>query len=154
MQNSDVSEERKSQPIYSDLETSSGLNPSIQQKYAGDDVVDLVSVAMHWIKNASEKNTQVLAETMHIYHGIGRGSEHAFLWYSEAAWDPFFEAIDFDWAIIKQLSHSACYSSATETDTAYARTFPSGFSFCLAAFGMRPQRRQQRTLYSLILIPY
>ncbi len=26
MQNSDVSEERKSQPIYSDLETSSGLN--------------------------------------------------------------------------------------------------------------------------------
>ena len=105
MQNSDVSEERKSQPIYSDLETSSGLNPSIQQKYAGDDVVDLVSVAMHWIKNASEKNTQVLAETMLIYHGVGRGSEHAFLWYSEAAWDPFFEAIDFDWAIIKQLSH-------------------------------------------------
>ena len=105
MQNSDVSEERKSQPIYSDLETSSGLNHLIRKKYAGNDVVDLVSVAMHWIKNASEKNTQVLAETMLIYHGVGRGSEHAFLWYSEAAWDPFFEAIDFDWAIIKQLSH-------------------------------------------------
>ncbi len=66
--------------------------------------MDLVSVVMHWIKNASEKNTQVLAETMLIYHGVGRGSEHEFLWYSEAAWDPFFEAIDFDWAIIKQLS--------------------------------------------------
>jgi hypothetical protein len=105
MRNSDVSEERKSQPIYSDLETSSGLNRLIQQKYAGNDIVDLVSVAMHWIKNGSEKNTQVLAETMLIYHGVGRGSEHAFLWYSEAAWDSFFEAIDFDWAIIKQLCH-------------------------------------------------
>jgi hypothetical protein len=104
MRNSDVSEERKSQPIYSDLETSSGLNLLVQQKYACDDVVDLVSAAMYRIKNASEKNTQVLAETMLIYHGVDRGSEHAFLWYSGAAWDPFFEAIDFDWAIIKQLS--------------------------------------------------
>jgi hypothetical protein len=90
MQNSDVSEERKSQPIYSDLETLSSLNHLIRQKYAGNYVVDLVSVAMHWIKNASEKNTQVLAETMLIYHGVGRGSDHAFLRYSEAAWDPFF----------------------------------------------------------------
>jgi hypothetical protein len=55
MQISDVSEERKSQPIFSDLETSSDLNRLIRQKYAGDDIVDLVSIAMHWIKNASEK---------------------------------------------------------------------------------------------------
>jgi hypothetical protein len=54
MQNPDVSEERKSQPLYSDLATSSGLNCLIQQKYAGDDAADLVSVAMHWIKNPSE----------------------------------------------------------------------------------------------------
>ncbi len=66
--------------------------------------MDLVSVAMHWIKNPSEKNAQVLAETTLIYHGFGRGSEYAFLRYSEAAWDPYFEAIDFDWAIIKQLT--------------------------------------------------
>jgi len=104
MQNPKVSEERKSQPLYSDLEATSNLNRFIRQKYAGNDVVDLVSVAMHWVKNANEKNSQVLAITMLIYHGVGRGSEHAFLRYSEAAWDPFFEAIDFDWAIIKQLS--------------------------------------------------
>ena len=104
MQNPNVSEERKSQPLYSDLEATSNLNRLIRQKYAGNDVVDLVKVAMHWVKNANEKNSQVLAETMLIYHGVGRGSEHAFLRYSEAAWDPFFEAIDFDWAIIKQLS--------------------------------------------------
>ena len=104
MQNPNVSEERKSQPLYSDLEATSNLNRLIRQKYAGNDIVDLVSVAMHWVKNANEKNSQVLAETMLIYHGVGRGSEHAFLRYSEAAWDPFFEAIDFDWAIIKQLS--------------------------------------------------
>ncbi len=79
MQNPDVSDERKSQPLYSDLATSSGLNRLIQQKYAGDDTVDLVSVAMHWIKYPSEKNAQVLAETTLIYHGIGRWSEHAFL---------------------------------------------------------------------------
>ena len=41
--------------------------------------MDLVSMAMHWIKNPSEKNAQVLAETTLIYHGVGRGSEHAFL---------------------------------------------------------------------------
>jgi hypothetical protein len=104
MQNPNVSEERKTQPLYSDLEATSNLNRLIRQKYAGNDIVDLVSVAMHWVKNANEKNSQVLAETMLIYHGVGRGSEHAFLRYSEAAWDPFFEAIDFDWAIIKQLS--------------------------------------------------
>ena len=104
MQNPNVSEERKSQPLYSDLKATSNLNRLIRQKYAGNDIVDLVSVAMHWVKNANEKNSQVLAETMLIYHGVGRGSEHAFLRYSEAAWDPFFEAIDFDWAIIKQLS--------------------------------------------------
>ena len=104
MQNPNVSEERKSQPLYSDLEATSNLNRLIRQKYAGNDIVDLVSVAMHWVKNANEKNSQVLAETMLIYHGVGKGSEHAFLRYSEAAWDPFFEAIDFDWAIIKQLS--------------------------------------------------
>jgi hypothetical protein len=41
MQNSDVSEERESQPFYSDLATSSGLNRLIRHKYAGDDAVDL-----------------------------------------------------------------------------------------------------------------
>ena len=41
---------------------------------------------------------------------------------------------------------SACYSSATNTDTASARTFPLVFSFCLAAFIVRPQKRQQRIL--------
>jgi hypothetical protein len=60
MQNHNVSEERKSQPLYGDLETSSDLNHLTWQKYAGDDIVDLVSVVMHWIENASEKNTQVL----------------------------------------------------------------------------------------------
>jgi hypothetical protein len=96
MQNPDVSEERNSQPLYSDLKTSSGLNRLIKQKYAGNYIVDLVSVVMHWMQNASTKNTQVLAETMLMYQGAGSGSEHAFLWYSEAAWDPFFEAVDFD----------------------------------------------------------
>ncbi len=66
--------------------------------------MDFVSMAMHWIENSSEKSAQVLAETTLIYHGVGRGSEHAFLQYSKAAWDPYFEAIDFDWAIIKQLT--------------------------------------------------
>ncbi len=70
MQNPDVSEERKSQPLYSDLATSSGLNHLIWQKYAEDDTMDLVSMAMHWIENPSEKNAQVLAETTLIYHGV------------------------------------------------------------------------------------
>jgi hypothetical protein len=96
MQNPDVSEERKSQLLYSDLITSSGLNRLIQQKYASNYIVDLVSVVMHWMQNTSTKNTQVLTETMLMYHGVGRGSKHAFLWYSEAAWDLFFEAVDFD----------------------------------------------------------
>jgi hypothetical protein len=59
---------------------------------------------MHWIKNPSEKNAHVLAETTLIYHGVRRWSKHAFLQYSKADWDPYFEAIDFDWAIIKQLT--------------------------------------------------
>jgi hypothetical protein len=79
MQNPDVSEERKSQPLNCDLKTSSGLNRLIWQKYSGNDIADLVSVVMYWIKNASEKNAKVLAETMLIYHGVGRGSEHVFL---------------------------------------------------------------------------
>jgi hypothetical protein len=54
--------------------------------------MNLVSMVINWIKNASEKNTQLLAETMLIYHGVGRGSGHAFLWYSEVAWDSFFTA--------------------------------------------------------------
>jgi hypothetical protein len=39
--------------------------------------VNLVSVVMNWMNNASEENAQVLAETMLIYHGVDRGSEHA-----------------------------------------------------------------------------
>jgi len=44
MQNPNVSEERKSQPLYSDLKAMSNLNCLIRQKYAGNDVVDLVLV--------------------------------------------------------------------------------------------------------------
>ena len=153
IQNPDVSEESKSQPIYSDLETSSGLNRLIWQKYAGNGVVDLVSVAMHWIKTVCEKNTQVLAETMFIYHGVGRGSEHAFLWYSEADWDLFWGLLTLTGQSSSSSPTRACYSSTIKTSTAYAQTLPSGISFCLAAFDVRPQRSQQRTLYSLI-IPY
>jgi hypothetical protein len=122
MQNPNVSEERKSQPLYSDLEATSNLNRLIRQKYAGNDVVDLVSVAMHWVKNAYEKNSQVLAETMLIYHGVGRGSEHAFLWYSEAAWDLFLRLLTSTGQSSSSSPASACYSSATETDTASAHT--------------------------------
>lgn len=102
--NDGVFEERKSLPIYSDLEAL-GINRLIRAKYSNNYSVDGVSITKFWIKNINEKNAQLLAEFLLSFHGIGRGAEHAFLRYSEAAWDPFFQAIDFDWAIVKQLNH-------------------------------------------------
>jgi hypothetical protein len=55
------------------------------------------------IKKENEFSVKALAELVLSRQGTGRGGEHAFLCWNEGTWDPLFQAIDFGWAIIKQL---------------------------------------------------
>jgi len=82
-----------------------GINRVIRAKYSMNYLVDGVSITKFWIANISKKNAQLLAEFLLSYHGIGRGAEHAFLCFAETEWCSFHQAVDFDWAIIKQLNH-------------------------------------------------
>jgi hypothetical protein len=65
--------------------------------------VDVLSICKSMIKKGNESSVKALAELVLSRQGIGRGGEHAFFCWNEGTWDPLLQAIDFDWAIIKQL---------------------------------------------------
>ena len=47
-------------------------------------------------------NAQKLAEFALTRQAIGRGGEQVFFCWTEARWDEYFNAPDFDWPVIKQ----------------------------------------------------
>lgn len=103
----DVAEVQKSVPLYRDLSnaqsTGEDANPrAVRAKYYGETIVDSKSIAMSMIKGGTEKDAEELAEFCISRAAIGRGGEHAFVRWNEGTFDPYFEAPDFDWSIIKQ----------------------------------------------------
>ena len=98
----EISEGRKSEPLYRDVKSSSA---AIRAVYSGDIIVDAKSIATSMIKNGKRdtaKDAGKLLEFTLCRHAIGRGGEHAFLRYNEGTYDWNFNAPDFDWSIIKQ----------------------------------------------------
>lgn len=73
----------------------------MRAKYVRDKV-DAKTVAMAMIVEGTKASAQKLAEFTLCRAAVGRGGEHVFLRWSEGCWDDFFNAPDFDWAIIKQ----------------------------------------------------
>ena len=75
----------------------------MRAKYLGLNHVDATSIAMSMIKKISDfRSSAVLAEFNVSRSTIGRGGEHVFLGWDERTFDPYFQASDFDWSIIKQ----------------------------------------------------
>ena len=99
----EITELRKSIPLYKDLSQSNTL---VRQKYRGEGVnnavVDFKSLAMSMICDGSRDSCITLAEMTLVRSSIGRGGEHIFLRYKEAAFDEYFQALDLDWPILKQ----------------------------------------------------
>ena len=98
----DVTEGRKSEPLYRDVNASS---KAVRAVYSGDTIVDAKSIATSMIKNGkrnSAKDAGKLLEFTLCRLAIARGGEHAFPRYNEGAYDMNFNAPDFDWSIIKQ----------------------------------------------------
>jgi hypothetical protein len=94
-----VEETRKSAPLYHDL--GSTRSTAVRAKYINEKV-DAKTVSMAMIKDGSKASVQKLAEFNLCRQAIVRGGEHVFLRWSEATWDDFFRAPDFDWSTIKQ----------------------------------------------------
>ena len=65
-------------------------------------MIDAVSVAFGYIVNATPPRLAKFAEFTVCRNSIGRGGEHVFLRFCETWWDDYFNAIDFDWKIVKQ----------------------------------------------------
>ncbi len=101
----EVSVDRTSEPLYGDVTADASI---IQAKYQGKVNVDVLSICMSMIKKGNESSVKALAELVLSRQGIERGGEHAFLCWNEGTWDPLFQAIDFNWAIIKQLVDHQC----------------------------------------------
>jgi hypothetical protein len=98
MADPNVEEIRKSAPLFRDL---SGTRcTAVRAKYLNDKV-DARSIAMAMIEEGSVFSVQKLAEFVLCRVAIGRGGEHVFLRWTEAFWDEFFHAPDFDWSVIK-----------------------------------------------------
>lgn len=99
-EDAEIAEERKSEPLYRDLSTEL---TAVRAKYLGLNRVDAKTIAMSMIKMASDfRSSAVLAEFTISRSAIGRGGEHVFLRWDEGTYDPYFQAPDFDWSIIKQ----------------------------------------------------
>ncbi len=99
IEDDDVSDIRKSEPLYRDLDANKS---AIRAKYAGATVIDAKTIAKSMIKKANKKSAQDLAEFNISRNGIGRGGEHSFIRWNEGTFDKLYEALDLDWSIIKQ----------------------------------------------------
>ena len=93
-------ETRKSEPIYKDLSSSLTVE---RAKYLGLERVDAKSIALSLIQKAKHYDSgSRLAEFNLNRAALARGGEHSYARYDEGAFDPYFQAPDFDWSIIKQ----------------------------------------------------
>lgn len=99
-----VTEERKSEPLYSDLEVNLHF---IRAKFMDLSPIDAKSVAMSMLRAGLFKDVKDFVEFVLSKNAVARGGEHRFLRWNEAAWDYFFNAPDFDWRIIKQRERQA-----------------------------------------------
>lgn len=99
IQDPNISEERKSEPLYRDLDQN---RSAIRAKYMGFEDVDAKTISMSMIRKGDKKSSGDLLELSMVRHGVGRGGEHVYLRWNEATYDPFFRAPDFDWKMSKQ----------------------------------------------------
>ena len=65
-------------------------------------VMDDKSVSLSMIKKGDRNNCLALAEFTTSRVASARGGNHAFISYDEGIYDPYFQAPDLDWSIIKQ----------------------------------------------------
>ena len=85
-------------------------------------MIDAVSVAFGYIANDTSPRLAKLAEFTVSRNSVGRGGEHVFLRFCETWWDDYFNAIDFDWKIIKQ-NDEKCSLQFMDYDEPYLCTF-------------------------------
>ena len=64
--------------------------------------MDAKSIAMSMIKKGDRKNCIALSEFTTSGVASGRGGEHAFVWYYDGTYDPYYQAPDLDWSVIKK----------------------------------------------------
>ena len=65
-------------------------------------MVDTKSVAISITKKGDRKNCIALDEFTFSRVASARGGKHAFVWYDEGTYDPYFQAPNLYWSIIKQ----------------------------------------------------
>ena len=114
---SNIVDTRSSRPLY--RKNSPHL---LCKTWRGIDVIDAVSVAFGYIVNATPPCLGKLAEFSVCRNSVGRGGEHVFLRFCETWWDDYFNAIDFDWKIIKQ-NDEKCSLQFMDYDEPYLCTF-------------------------------
>ncbi len=99
MDDDNVAEERKSEPLYRDV-SSTGQNGQVRAKYAGLESVDAKMVALSLFYRGDFKG---LLEFNISRSAVGRGGEHRALRWDQGSWDWFYDSLDMDWQISKQL---------------------------------------------------
>jgi hypothetical protein len=102
MNDDNIAQERKSEPLYRDV-SSSGQSKFVRAKYAGLDVVDSRTVAMSILHRGDHQSSQFLLEFNICRSAVGRGGEHRAIRWDGGFWDWFFQAGNIDWKISKQL---------------------------------------------------
>ena len=90
-----ISEERKSEPLYRDVSGDGCTKLRVKHRDIG--VYDCKTVAMNMLKNVKDKKSAaVLSEFNTNRAATGRGGEHALLRWDEGTYDPYFRAPNFD----------------------------------------------------------
>ena len=64
--------------------------------------MDTKSVAISITKKGDRKNCIALDEFTFSRVASARGGKHAFVWYDEGTYDPYFQAPDLNWSIINK----------------------------------------------------
>jgi hypothetical protein len=103
LEDPEVSDERKSEPLYRDLCSS---DIGVRAKYLPLLPVDARGVAMRMLRNIGaniDKNVKLFVEFILNRVAISRSGEHAWVRWNEATYDHRFKAPDFDWTMIKQV---------------------------------------------------
>jgi hypothetical protein len=134
-----VEETRKSAPLYRDV---SSVRSTVVRAKHMENKVDAKTIAMVMIEASTPESIQKLAEFNLCRNAIGRGAEHVFSRWTEASWDDYYNAPDFDWVIVKQ------------KDTKCALLFNDRHLYCLCslfalgAFMLFGGLRRDREKYS------
>ena len=147
LEDPDVSNGRKSEPLYRDVTSDKSF---LRAKYREITGTDLLSICKSMIKNGDRETAKKLLEIVITRQGIGRGGEIAFMRWNEATWDALFNCMDSEWTIIKQLDRQCMLFFCDRRNYELCPYFALGWYFMIG--GLR--RNGISAAHSQFVCPY